>query len=181
VLVDNAGGETDLVFKLGDRTSGFYDLNWKMFVEPGNGGYYNLEHYESIGIEWAFDVWFHGDGSGELFTGGTSYAFNYPQGTWFQVQHFIDLNNDNITLIINGIAVHHWPFSYQSVSKTGTKQLGCIDFYATSFDGSMPKYYIDDMYFQYSTQAVIPLSNWVIVFACGLIALFTLFISRRRY
>lgn len=180
VLVDNVPGETDLVLKLGDRTTGKYDLSWKMYFENSCGGYYNIQHFEAVATEWAFEMWFNGDGGGTLYAGGLEYNFTYPKAAWFSVKHFIDLDDDWVRLMVNGAIVHEWPFSYQASVATGTKQLGGVDFFAATLDGSTPKYYVDNMSFLPSGTASIPLSNWPVAMAAVLIACFTLFIWWRR-
>ncbi|MGC8866578.1 MAG: T9SS type A sorting domain-containing protein, partial [Bacteroidales bacterium] len=48
---------------------------------------------------------------------------------------------------VNNVLVSQWPFSYQSGSTTGTKQLGGVDLFAGAQTGETPKYYFDDVYF----------------------------------
>ncbi|MEJ5304178.1 MAG: T9SS type A sorting domain-containing protein [Bacteroidales bacterium] len=146
-LVDMTGGATDLILKLGNKTSGHYILSWYMYVEANYAGYYNIQHFQSPGIEWAFEAYFNKNGSGTLEVGGQTINFNYPKDTWFKVEHDIDLDNDLITLYVNGVTVYQWPFSYQGSSTTGTKQLGGVDFYAGAQTGETPKYFFDDLYF----------------------------------
>jgi len=152
VLLDVTGGTgSDLIMKLGDRTTGKYELKWMMYVETGNCGYYNIQHTQAPGTEWALECYFRTSGAGELYAGSsTAIAFTYPKDTWFEVKHLIDLDADNIKLYINGTLVNEWPISYQASSTTGMKQLGGIDFYAGAASGSgeTPKYFIDDVTYQ---------------------------------
>ncbi len=140
-------GTTDLLLKLGNKVSGKYDLSWWVYVETGKAGYYNVQHFESPGTEFAFEVYFNADGSGLLTAGDVDYNFTYPKDTWFEVKHEIDLDIDNIKLTVNGNLVHEWPFSYQASSASGTKQLGGVDFFAGAATGETPKYYFDDVLF----------------------------------
>lgn len=157
VSIDEIGGSSDLILKLGDRTSGMYDLDWYMFVDNALAGYYNIQHFESPGIEWAFEVYFLEDGSGELYAGSsTPITFTYPKATWFPVHHVIDIDNDWIQLYIDGIMVHEWPFSNEASSTGGTNQLGGVDFYAGAVTGESPQYYFDDVLFVESAAAVNP-------------------------
>jgi hypothetical protein len=149
-LVDKTGGATDLILKLGDKTTGKYELTWWDYIETAKCGYYNLQHFESPGTEYAMEVYFRASGSGELLAGSaTAIPFTYPHDTWFEVKHVIDLDNDNIQLYVNGVMVHEWPFSYQAGSTTGTNQLGGVDFFAGEKSGTteVPKLYFDDVYF----------------------------------
>jgi len=147
--VDKTGGTTDLILKLGDKVSGAYVLDWYMYVENNKCGYYNIQHFESPGIEWAFECYFRTNGTIELQVGGQTVNGNYPKATWFLVHHEIDLDADNIKLYINGTLLHEWPFSYQGGSTSGTLQLGGVDLFAGEVQGSgeAPQYFFDDVYY----------------------------------
>lgn len=148
VVIDKSPTEADLILKLGNKTSGSFDLNWMMYVESNYAGYHNIQHFEAPGIEWAFEVYFLADGTGELYAGSsTPFTFTYPQDTWFMVQHLIDIDNDWIQLYIDNVMVHEWPFSYESTAPGGTNQLGGVDFFAGAVTGETPKYYFDDVNF----------------------------------
>jgi hypothetical protein len=179
VVVLNA---TDLLLKLGNRTTGKYNLSWNMYVENNYEGYYNIQHFQSPGIEWAFETWFLYDGSGRLYAGsGTPYTFSYPPGTWFPVENIIDLDNDMVKLVINGVTVLEWPFHYTSYSSTGTKSLGAVDFWAGYFTPDKAgRYYFDDVNFMPYEAPPIPLSGWAIAIAMGLIVLATLLVWWRK-
>ncbi len=179
VSIDFVPDNTDLVLKLGDRKTGQYKLSWWMYIQPSYGGYYNIQHYESVGLDYACEVWFNSAGSGFLRAGGNDYPFVYPQYTWFRVVHYIDLDNDLIMLVINGEMVHHWPFSYQSNSTGGTKQLGGVDFYAATPDGSPPYYLVDDVELIPRAPAEIPLSPWALALGITLIVLISLIRFRK--
>jgi len=140
---------TDLILKLGDKTTGKYELSWWAYVEANKCGYYNIQHFQSPGTEYAMEVYFRASGAGELLAGSaTVIPFTYPKATWFQIKHIIDLDADNIQLYINGVMVSEWPFSYQASSTTGTDQLGGVDFFAGEKTGTteVPKLYLDDIY-----------------------------------
>lgn len=149
-LVDKTGGATDLILKLGDKTTGQYELTWWNYIATGKCGYYNIQHTQAPGTEWAMEVYFRTSGAGELLAGSsTAIPFTYPKDTWFEVKHLIDLDADDIKLYINGTLVHEWPISYQASSTTGMKKLGGVDFYAGEKSGTseVPAYYLDDVYF----------------------------------
>jgi len=146
---------TDQVLKLGDLTTGKYDLKWWMYVETGYCGYYNIQHMEAPGIEWAFEVYFRANGDIELLAGTVAPALPFvfpggsPKDTWFEARQLIDIDADLITLIINGYAIHQWPFHYQGGEITGTNQLGGVDLYAGAKAGTseLPKFFWDDVSF----------------------------------
>jgi len=145
--IENAN---DLLLLLGDKTTGYYELSWWMYIQNDNAGYYNMQHFESPGVEFAFEIYFLQNGTGEFTTmASPAIVFNYPKDAWFQVKHVIDIDNDLITLTINDNQVNSWPLSAVSNSATpGTKQLGAIDFYAGASGSEIPKYYFDDVMFK---------------------------------
>ncbi len=149
VLIDKVPAESDLILKLGNKTSGAYELNWEMYVETGYAGYFNIQHFESPGIEWAYEVYFLEDGTGELYAGGsTPFTFNYPKDTWFLVENLINIDGDWVTLVIDGVEIYAWPFSYEATGTGGTNQLGGVDFFAGAVTGEVPRYYFDNVDFK---------------------------------
>jgi len=169
-LVDMTGGATDLILKLGNKTAGQFELTWWMYIETNFAGYYNLQHFESPGIEWAMECYMNTDGTIDLLVGGLTINGTYPKATWFEVKHEIDLDADNCKLYIDGTLLYEWPFSYQGGGTTGTLQLGGVDFYAGAATGDTPKYFFDDVYYEQIGGGGDPeitvtpdeLSNWVI-------------------
>ena len=141
--------QTDQILKLGNKTTGAYELKWFMYIETDKCGYYNIQHFQSPGTEWACEIYFRTNGTGQLLAGSaTAYTFTYPKATWFEVKHLIDLDNDDIKMYVNGVLVHEWPFHYQAGGTTGTKQLGGVDFFSgshTSTPVERPRYYFDDV------------------------------------
>ncbi|MGE5424506.1 MAG: hypothetical protein ACM3N9_04030, partial [Syntrophothermus sp.] len=155
--VSKGTSSTDLIMKLGNKTSGSYELNWWMYIETNKDAYYNLQHFQSPGIEWAYEIYFYGTAAannGTLMVGGdTTTKFSYPKATWFPVRQKINLDKDSIELIINDVLVKKWPFSYQASGTTGTLQLGGVDFYA---DQTYYTYYVDDVSFTQMGAATVP-------------------------
>lgn len=156
--VDVTGGATDAILKLGDRVSGVYELKWWMFVANTKCGYYNIQHMESPGIEWAFEIYFRTSGALELQVAGNTINGTYPKATWFEVKHLINLDADSIYLYIDGTLISSWIFSDQASDPGGTKQLGGVDFYAGAKSGTTesPAYFIDDVYFAEIVEAQNP-------------------------
>ena len=141
-------GVTDLILKLGDKTSGVYQLSFYVYVPAGFGGYYNLQHFESPGVEWAYEVYFGATGSGYLSAGSAQVAgFTYTPDSWVYCDQIIDLDEDWTELYIDGALLYEWPFSWQASSQSGTLQLGGVDIYAGAPTGETPKFYVDDVNF----------------------------------
>ena len=149
VLIDIIPAPSDLILKLGNKTSGVYELDWEMYLETNYSGYYNIQHYQSPGIEWAYEVYFDKNGTGRLLAGSTTaFTFNYPKATWFTVENYINIDADSVSLTINGVHVLSWPFHYLADGTGGTDQLGAVDFFAGAATGETPRYYFDDVDYQ---------------------------------
>jgi hypothetical protein len=146
---DLTGGQTDCLLKLGNKTTGRYELKWWMYVETTKCGYYNIQHYESPGIQWAFEIYFRTNGAIHLYAGGNTINGTYPKATWFEVKQIIKLDADSIYLYINGSLLSAWPFHWINSSTTGTNQLGAVDLFAgeESGSGETPGFYFDDVVF----------------------------------
>jgi len=170
VFETSSSAMTDLILKLGNKTAGQFELKWWMYIETGFAGYYNIQHFESPGIEWAMECYMNTDGTIDLDVGGITINGTYPKDTWFEVKHEIDIDADNIKLYIDGALLHEWPFSYQGGGTTGTNQLGGIDFFAGAQGTDTPKYFFDDVYYAQTGGGGDPeitvtpdeLSNWCI-------------------
>jgi hypothetical protein len=144
---DLNGGQTDCVLKLGNKTTGTYEVKWWFYVETGKCAYYNIQHFEVPGTEWAFEIYFRTAGTTELTRGGTTVYGTYPKDTWFEVKNVVKLDADSIYLYVNGTLLSGWPFHWINSSTTGTKQLGGVDLFAGELSGSgeTPGYYFDDV------------------------------------
>lgn len=139
---------TNVLLKLGDKIAGTHKLEFRCYIPSGFGGYFNVQHYESPGIEWAYEVYFAADGTGELYAESVSaYAFTYPKDQWFLIENYFDLDCDVAALTIDGNLVHEWEFSVVAGGGPGTKQLGSINFYAGAPAGETAMYFVDDIEF----------------------------------
>lgn len=139
------GGPQDVLLLLGNKIDGNYILGWNMFVPEGNGAYYNIQHSETAGQEWAHQITFGADGSAALDAGlGDVRIFDYPQSAWFSVDFVIDVTNDFTYLYLNEEFVYAWPLSWQNFTMTGLKQLGSVDFFPID---PTHVFYVDDIYY----------------------------------
>jgi hypothetical protein len=132
--------DKDMVYPLGDKTSGKYMISYYMLIEAGNEGYYNFQRTATPNDMWMYDVYFDGDGSGRLSIDQTDAAtFVYPEGKWFYVNQVIDLDNDRASLSIDGEFVFSWMYSQDGTPEN--IQLGGINFYGAAG----VSYYLDDI------------------------------------
>ena len=128
------GGTTDVILKLGNASTGFYRLEWQMYVPDGKSGYYNIQETEVPGVAWNMEVYFGADVSGEgEFTVPAGPTFTYPVDQWFLVEHLINLDDNTIEVYIDGAL---------TLSGEYLGNLGGIDFYSSS---GINRYYLDDI------------------------------------
>ncbi len=141
-----SGTPNDVIYQNGDLTSGTYSTKFRMYVPSGRYGYFNMEHFDSPGTEWAVDAYFDNSGNGSLTIGGVASAatFSFPSDEWFTVEVLVNLDDDQASFYLNSSSVYSWQWSLNNADgSTGTNQLGCIDFYAEDSNGT-PTFYIDD-------------------------------------
>jgi hypothetical protein len=124
----------DVLFPLGNRTTGRYRLSFNIFVSKGASGYYNVQHTDAGGANpnWAFQVDFQPNGLGRLFITSNRVIgfFYYRNGEWNKTVQIIDLEKDRAELWINDQMVHSWRFSVSN--SVELKQLGALNFYANT-------------------------------------------------
>ena len=133
----------DQLLLLGDRTEGNYLLEWQMYVPAGSLGYYNMQKFQNNpGNQFGMQVEWFADGTVTLDAGAADIVtFNWTPDTWTHFQHFIDLDNNWMTLVVDGVEVYGWPVTYTSFTTTGAKQIGSVDF----FGNTDVLYYLDNV------------------------------------
>ncbi len=135
---------TDLILKLGNKTSGKYQINFKYYIPTDSAGYFNIQRFEDPGVEWAYEVYFGKTGDGYMSIDGEQVGFfSYAHDTWMQIENIIDLTNDSAFMYIDGNLINAWVYSTGST----TVQLGGVDFYAGAPQGeeAFSKVYLDDV------------------------------------
>jgi len=149
--ITGTGADVDPVYLLSETniTTGHYVVSWNMLVEEGNLGYYNFQKDVTPGTEWAFQLYFDGDGTGRLEAGSASAAepratFNYPVGEWFPIVHVIDVDNNLARVHVNGTWVSSWPLNWQPFNQTGVQSFAGVNFYPANMNNL---WYVDDFLF----------------------------------
>ncbi len=135
----------DIILKLGNKTSGTYAMEFYYFIPTGFGGYFNIQHFEAPGVEWAIEVYFGNNGIGQTSVNSVLENFSHAMDTWLKIETIVDLDADSAWFYLNDTQIRAWQFSMQSNAATGTKQLGAINFYCGALSGQTPQYYFDDV------------------------------------
>ncbi len=143
-----AGGPSDIMLQLGNRTSGHYLLGWWMYIPATQGGYFNIQKSIVAGEAWSIDVIFRASGSIELSTNAQVGATTtYPQDEWFLVGLSIDLNTSTGVVTVNGDNAGTWiTTTAVGAGGVGLNQIGGVNFFAYA-GGDPNEYYIDDVSF----------------------------------
>jgi hypothetical protein len=155
--------DQDQLYLLGNKSSGKWDLSWKMYIPVGRTAYYNTQQLDVPGVFFGQQVIFASNGTGAVQATGTFTPFTYPQGQWFDVKQTFDLDADQTTIYINGTAVKSWQYSKRAGNQNGAAQLGSIDFFAQTWNqaGLEPnpaapsEFYVDDIKFCGGNDAVV--------------------------
>ncbi|MCO6479556.1 MAG: T9SS type A sorting domain-containing protein [Phaeodactylibacter sp.] len=134
-----SGSVPDVIYSLGNRTSGRYRLSWTMLVVGNRSAYYNILHTlpdinnPGAGANWAYEVVFNSNGGGQLIRPGSTVNFSYTNGGWNRVMQIIDMDNNVAEFWINDQFVDSWTFSGSISSATGVNRLAGVNFFA--FEG----------------------------------------------
>lgn len=131
-----AGGPMDVVLLAG-LEEGVYDASMWMYVPDGSSAYYNVQEDMSPGVGWAFEATFAFTGDMQVvMDGATVGTGSFPLDTWFQVSHMLDLDNDVITMTIDGTEVGTWAFD---------SSFGGVNFYGMGDGTTVGNYFVDDI------------------------------------
>jgi len=146
----NIINENDIVYPFGERTSGSYNVEFKIFIKDGKGAYLNVEHGNRI--QFAFEAFFK-ENKQLWFDNGTDSVqiSTFETGEWFTIRLFVDLNNDILRVYKNEVLLKESVFS-KTMNNSPFKVLGLIDFYGIYNNSTLlginnSNFYIDDFKF----------------------------------
>jgi hypothetical protein len=145
-LLTGDGTDVDPVYLLTGQTltTGHYLVSWNMYVPADSTAYYNFQKDAEPAVEWAVEVFFTGDGTGELFAGDAAAraTFDYPVDEWFEIVQVIDIDNDLIRIHIDGVWVSSWPLNFDASSAGNLQSLGSVNYYPRPNEPDF--WYVDD-------------------------------------
>lgn len=145
----------DVILRLGNKTSGKFNVSFRYYIPTGFGGYFNLQHFEAPGNQWANEIYFGNNGNGNLEANGATTNFTHAMDTWILIENHVDIDNDTAALFIDGVHIATWPFATQAGGGAGAAQLGGVNFYGGAISGQTPRYYFDDVVY---TELATPLT-----------------------
>jgi hypothetical protein len=136
---DGAAGAqfSDIVAYFDTIDNGAWDISFSMYVETGDGAYYNVQqNHVAAGAAgtnlWGCDIYFDNTGTATVqyanpaVTVGT---FAYAQGQWIDINTVIDLDNDSIWVEYNGTSTGiGW--NYSAANPGEPLQFNGVNFYS---------------------------------------------------
>ncbi len=126
------GGE-NTILRLGNRTSGKYELEFDVFLRTGKRGNYNILHTftpnsteadDEVGAE----IYFNGDGTGFVRAANIPWSFTYEMDKWVTIKHVFDFTRNEVKMYIDGYLRRTWHLDYTSTGTNGQKKLAGLQF-----------------------------------------------------
>jgi len=142
----------DNVLLLGDPVTGRYKVSFSIYIPSGKVGYYNiLQLFAGTNSEWGTQVFFDLGGQGRIDAGAESAAtFDFDYDTWFEVENYVDLDNDWAEVFIDGEYLIGWQWTLGTFGTPGPLQLGAVNFFAWDGTKATPEFYFDNVVFEES-------------------------------
>ena len=147
------GGMVDAILDLGNKTSGVWQVKWKMMVPSNKSAYINMQNSLPAGTKFNFHMlWNEGgtdEGTATLYDafganqgqGGVLGSASYTPGEWFDFTLEINLDNLTMSMMINqDVVVSGVPYP----TDAATPAIGGIDMYSNEGPQSN-RFYIDDV------------------------------------
>ncbi len=135
-ITDSSDPRSDVLYNLGLGGNRRWRLSWRMRVEPGRRGYYNIQYADSNPYDaFAYQVIFGNDGIGGVFIGVNDsplLTFNFTPGQETKVVQIIDLAKDVAELYINDNYVGSWTYSGGFPNGQPTNRIGSINFWGVA-------------------------------------------------
>lgn len=140
-----SGGPTDILLPFGGRyDKGLFILEWKMFIEKGKTGYFNIQGNETPGVLWTLNGYLRDNNVIDLTGSNNARLFTttYPTDEWFTFSLEINLTSNNWKVLVNG--------DCQGAFKNTNKFVAGLNLYPTDASSA---FYCDDFSFSYNPVA----------------------------
>lgn len=127
--IDNGN---DLVLKLGDQTTGAYNMSFDMYIPEGKEGYFNILHvFNGSNSIWAQQIWLNSEAYGNNFSPGGEYSdFEVPYDEWFHIDIDVYLDDALACLKLNDKLIIVWDYTRYSTAKYCS--LAAMNFYPSN-------------------------------------------------
>ena len=136
----------DVVKRLGNQTSGVFNVEFDMMIPASKGGYFNLlSGFLPDPPEWAVEVFFPDGGIATVNAGMIGAAqFAFPNSTWFHIKIIVNLDSDFGELKVNNNSICVWQWTLGSHGAGSALMLAATDFFGYYPNNEM---YIDNFWF----------------------------------
>lgn len=143
--IHNSGpsGISDVVANMGSYTSGGWKLSFEFYLPAGKNAAYNLIHRYPLtaNADFAFFVWLKENGylvvQDDAFGAQDSVAIIHD--SWHIIDHIINLDQDSISLYLDGNLVKSWQFSVNA--GTFSNQFEALNMWSWGPDSASLAYY----------------------------------------
>lgn len=149
------GGPQDVIIDFGGAyNTGDFVFETDMYIESGNGAYFNFQGESSVGSVWSMNCQFVDDGMLYIDDGdGVKFTSTFPLDTWFTITFDINLSVNDWEVLVDGSSLGVVQFDYNQVAS--------IDIYPvnSNYGGNgFASYYHDNIQFDH-TPYVMPAIN----------------------
>ena len=159
--------DNDQILLLGEKTTGIWELSFKMYVPANKRGYFNiLAHFDGANpnnCEWALEVYFYksnanqgtptNPGVGSINAGAKEVkTFDYTEDAWTDVKVVIDLDDDDAQLFINNTLLHQWQYTKGALGEGCPAKIHALDMFPPD---AISEFYLDDIVFKASNNELL--------------------------
>jgi len=137
----SAQNQPDVLLNIGER--GFNErikVGFKMYIYGGKTAHFNIQKF--IATEWGGQVYFSGNGQGQVKLSNRTLNFSYTQNAWMNIELDINMRNNQTVLLINGVVKAVWTAKESSKTLNGSMRFEAINFYPYATNS---QFFIDDV------------------------------------
>ena len=121
---------SDIIFLLGEKTSGSHVVDFRMFVPAGLEAYFNILHEGPPNAEWACEIFISSSTTATLKQRNINTIFSFPHDEWVLVKFDINQTKDSIQMTVNNVVIKKWRFSDRAGYTTpGVNKLYGLNFF----------------------------------------------------
>lgn len=139
------GGYQDIIYKLGNKTHGNYNMSMNLFVASNSSAYYNIQqNTNSLKSGGHWKIIFRTDGVAEIKGASKTYwTFKYQQSEWIKISMKFDTDNKYVSFYCeqDGKKIVNTKLTYTNWNSN--LGVGGINFYAYKD----AKFWVDNIYF----------------------------------
>lgn len=128
----NNANQPNVLFTLGERNSGYNELEFYFGVARNYSAYFSIQKYlteRNASNEEGAKFYFRESGNGMVEVGGRTISFDYPNGFWMKMRLEFDFDNDETHFYIGDEFIGAWKTSDTHLGTNGLTQIEALNFY----------------------------------------------------